>query len=455
MLRSLLLSAAAAASLLFVLWLPPPVQAADPVKVEVSGVEGDAEANVRQALALPYGMVRDGKVDRLWLERFAKQAREQARVALQPYGYYNAEIAVTVREPKPGDYRLAVNIIPGERVRITEVDVKLQGGGAKEMGLRRLVDAFPLKRGDVLLQPLYEQAKGEMKSHATELGYLDADFPRREIRIAPGATTARILLTFDTGPRYYFDGVRIEGADQYPDDFLKRFLGFRRGDPFSYAKLAETQLNFANSARFKEVVVTPEKENAVEQQVPVLVRLTEVPRRTLRTGVGFGTDTGPRFSVMYRDLNLFEEGHDLDMSLFIAQRLQGIAARYIRPSAKDMKSSTSLQLNLQREDITTYESRLIALEVARNRSLGKGEMGSAYVKFQQENFTIGEEDSGSTLILPGYRFTKESFDNMVRPSRGYRYSLDLRGTHPVLLSDAALLQFIAEGNYLKIGRAHV
>ena len=448
MLKSLYLLLAAAASLVLVLCAPLTVVAADPVRIEVDGVEGEAENNVRLALALPYGMVRKGKVDRLWLERFAQQAREKARVALEPYGYYNAQVAVTVREPEPGDYRLAVNIIPGEPVRITEVEVTLQGAGADDKELRRLQRAFPLERGDVLLQPLYEQAKGELKSHATELGYLDADFPRREIRIAPGAATARILLTFDTGPRYYFNGVTIEGADEYPDDFLKRYLAFRQGDVFSFAKLAETQMNLTNSERFKEVVVTPEQEKATEQHVPVLVRLTSVPRHTVRTGVGYGTDTGPRFSVRYRDLNLFEEGHDLDMSLYIAQRLQGYAARYVRPSKKDMKSNTSVQLNLQREDITTYQSTYLGLELARNRSLGKGELGTAYVRFQQENFTIGEDSSGSTLILPGFRFTKERFDNLVRPSRGYRYMLDLRGTHPILLSDSALVQFIAEGNHL-------
>ncbi|HBG08186.1 MAG: hypothetical protein A2075_18320 [Geobacteraceae bacterium GWC2_58_44] len=439
---------ASVACLVLLLWNPAPLFAADPVEVEVTGVEGDPLKNVREALALPYGLVRDGKVDRLWLDRFAKQATDKARLALQPYGYYNAQVSATVQEPKPGAYRLLVAITPGEPVRVSEVAVELTGAGAGESQLRRLAAAFPLGRGEVLLQPEYERAKGGLKSRAVTLGYLDADFSRHEIRIARGATSAGIGLTLETGPRYLFDEVRIEGAADYPEPYLKRFLAFKKGDVFSYAKLGETQLNFANSERFKEVVVTPEKEQARDLQVPVLVKLTSAARRTVRTGVGYGTDTGPRFSVRFRDLNLFHQGQDLDLSLYLAQRLQGFAARYTRPSPLDLKSSTSAQLNLQQEDITTYQSRIVALELARNRSFGKGELGTAYVKLQQENFTVADQSSGSTLVLPGYRFSKERFDDLVRPTRAFRYTLDLRGTHPLLASDSALIQFIADGNAL-------
>jgi len=62
---------AAVISLMLLLCSPAPLFASDPVEVEVTGVEGPAQKNVEDALALPFGLVRDGKVDRLWLDRFA------------------------------------------------------------------------------------------------------------------------------------------------------------------------------------------------------------------------------------------------------------------------------------------------------------------------------------------------------------------------------------------------
>ena len=269
-----------------------PLPAAETVAIIVEGIEGDVLKNVREALVLPPGLVRDGVVDRLWLDRFGKQANEAVRTAMEPYGYYNARIAVAVEEEVSGAYRLRVKVEPGEPVRVVEAVLALHGPGADEGPLKALVAAFPLKKGDALLQGRYEEAKGELLARAQELGYLDADFPVHEIRIAKATSTAHIRLELATGSRYFFDGVRIEGAAAYPDRFLRRYLTFKPGEPFSYVRLGETQVNFANAERFREVNVTPEKEEAREFQVPVLVQLKPAPSKSLRLGIGYGTDTG-------------------------------------------------------------------------------------------------------------------------------------------------------------------
>ncbi|UFS69433.1 autotransporter assembly complex protein TamA [Geomonas sp. RF6] len=418
---------------------------ADPVEIEVSGVEGDARANVEQALALPTGLVTEGKVDRLWLDRFAVQAREKATDAVKPFGYYRAEASSSVEPRGGGEYLLKVHVELKSPVTVSEVSVLLDGAGAGQEALKRMVREFPLRKGGVLLQPQYENAKSRLRSRALDLGYLDADFSRHEIRISPDLTSARINLVFNTGAQYFFDDATIEGAPQYPDPFLRRYLSFHRGEVFSYAKLGETQLNFTNAERFQQVLVTPEKEKAKDFHVPVVVQLTPAPRVTIRPGFGFGTDTGIRFSVGYRDLDLFRAGHDLNAKLYLSESLQGVAVQYLIPSPRDIRTNTTFQLNLQREDVTAYMSRLIALEAARNRSLGRGTLGTAYLRLQQENFTVGSQNSGSRLVLPGLRYTQERFDSMTRPTNGFRYSLEARGTHPFLGSDTGLVQGIVQG----------
>ncbi len=426
-----------------------PLCAAEPVTIVVEGLEGEEVLNnVREALALPSGLVREGVVDRLWLERFGKQAQESVRTAMEPFGYYSARIAVTVEESGPGAYRLRVKVEPGEPVRVEEVMLALNGPGAEEGPLKELAAAFPLKKGDVLLQVRYEEAKGVLLARAQELGYLDADFSVHEIRIARETSTARIRLELGTGSRYFFNGARVEGAADYPDWFLRRYVAFKPGEPFSYTLLGETQLNFTNSERFREVNITPEKAEARASQVPVLIQLKSAPSKSLRQGIGYGTDTGGRFNVRYRDLNVLKRGHEFYSNLYISERLQGIAAGYVVPDAVDIRSSTVLQLNLQQEDITTYTSRLIALELDRNQSLGKKELGTAYIKLQREEYTVGDQDSSARLVLPGLRLTGDHYDNPTRPVRGFRYAFDLRGTHQLLGSDTELLQLISEGSWL-------
>jgi translocation and assembly module TamA len=425
-----------------------PLPAAEPVEIIVEGVEGDVLKNVGEALALPYGLVREGTVDRQWLERFRQQADEMVRTAVEPFGYYNARVTVTTEEESSGAIRLRVVVVPGEPVRVADVTLVLHGPGAEEAPLKALAAAFPLAKGGVLLQQKYEEAKGALLSRAQELGYLDADFSVHEIRIAKTTSAAWIRLELETGRRYFFAETRIEGAPGYPEEFLRRYLAFKPGDLFSHARLGETQLNFANSERFREVNLTPEKAESRDFRIPVLVQLKPAPERSLRQGIGYGTDTGARFNVRYRDLNVLDRGHEFYSNLHLSQRLQGLATGYLLPDPVDIRSTTVLQLNLQQEDVTTYTSKLIALELDKNRSLGKGELGTAYIILQREAYTIGDQDSDARLVLPGVRYSGSFFDNPIRPTRGFRYGFDLRGTDPLLGSSVGLLQLISEGKYL-------
>jgi translocation and assembly module TamA len=438
---------AALACLVLCLLFTLPLHAAETLKIVIAGIEGDLLKNVQEALVLPAGLVREGKVDQLWLERFTKQSDDKIRTALEPFGYYHAQ--VTVKSESAGkEYRLVVKVVPGEPVILTEVNVTVVGPGSEEKRLAGLAASFPLKKGDQLQQQKYEEAKGALKSHARDSGYLDADFSRHEIRIARGTTTATIELVLETGKKYYFGTTHIHGAPDYPDGFLRRHLTYKSGEVFSYPDLGETQRNFTNSERFSEIIIIPEIKDAEASMVPINVQLKAGPRRSLRPGIGYGTDTGARFTVRYRDLNMFHQGHELYSNLYLAERLQGLVTGYILPSPKDVRSSTTLQLNLQQEDTTTYSSRILALELDRNRSLGKGKLGTAYVKAQYEDYSVGEQRSNSRLMLPGLRFSDDRYDNPIRPRRGSRYALDLHGTNQLLGSDTALLQILAEGSYL-------
>lgn len=162
----------------------------------------------------------------------------------------------------------------------------------------------------------------------------------------------------------------------------------------------------------EDVVVSPLKEESEDLKIPVNIRLASAPSRRLRAGIGYGTDTGARFSASYRDLNIFDRGHELEMELNLSQRLQGFASGYIFPGSS-IDSFTGLQFNLKREDVTTYETRLISLEANRTRSLGRGRLASAYVKLQQEDSTIGAGGASSRLVLPGLRLSERRYDDVI------------------------------------------
>jgi translocation and assembly module TamA len=421
--------------------------AQEPLQVVVQGLERDEEArdNVLAALTPPEAMVQDGRVNTLWLERFTDQAEERARRALEPFGYYDARINAALEQPAENTYILRIGIRPGNRVTLTEVNVNLAGPGAGERDLRDLASSFPLRRGDPLIHERYERAKAALATKAIELGYLDATFTLHEIRVLRAESRAGIFLTLDTGPKYMFGRTEFQETSPFPESFLRRYITYREGDAFSYASLGETQINLINSERFNEVIVTPEKEKVHDLQVPVQIRLTPAPTRRLRLGLGYGTDTGARLSLRYRDLNMLRRGHELSSEIDLSERLQGLGGSYKIPARRNVDSFTEIKLNHRIEDVEPYTNRLTSFEVNRTRSFGRGRSAALYLRVQHERFTIGEQDTSTFIVLPGIRLADFRYSDAVRPERGYRYSVDLRGTHQILGSDTGLIQLIADG----------
>jgi translocation and assembly module TamA len=423
-------------------------RAEDQVKIIVKGVEGDAKKNVLGALSLPQGLVKEGHVDRQWLTRFIRQAEKNIPTSLEPFGFYQAQVSIALEVPRPDELLVQVDVQTGPPAILTDVDVSITGPGGTEESLLALARNFPLKKGDIPYHLAYEQGKRNLESHARRLGYLDAIFTKHEILIDEAATSAQIRLVLETGEKYYFSSILIEGAPDYPDAFLRRYLPFAPGDVFSQANLDEAQRQLYNSERFRDVTVTAEKDQAENHQIPVRILLAPLPRQSLKPGVGYGTDTGARFSMRYRNLNLFHRGHELNSNLYLAEHLQGLGTRYIIPSSTDIRTFTSVQLNFQREDISTYVTSFVALELSQTNSFSASRQGTAYLRFQQEDFTISSQSSISRYVLPGIRFSDTSYDNLVRPTRGFRYTLDLRGTHNLLGSTTHLLQLIVEASHV-------
>jgi len=433
------------------LWLccirPGPLAAAAPLRLDVQGVEGAVRANVETALTFPPGLVRDDQVDRRWLARFVRQAPQRVVRAMQPFGYYAPHVS-TQLEDADGGQVLRVVVQAGEPVRVTAVRVQVSGPGAARGALTRLTEDFPLTVGAALDQAAYEKAKQELRNRALSLGYLDADFRARQIRVDVAALSAEIDLELASGPRYYFGEVRFKGAEDYPEDFLRRFLTFAPGDVFSHAGLGRTQLRLLDSDRFRDIRLLPDRPGAVDERVPVEVVLEPSPSRRLRPGIGYGTDTGARVSLLYRDLNMFDRGHELELKANLAQDAQTAGAAYLLPDAHSLNSYTALRLSFDREDVETFLSSKLTAEVERVWDLGRGRKFSTYLQVFQEDFTVGGTSDSLHMVLPGVRFSHRHVRSLVRPRHGYRYDIELRGGHPYLGSDTGLLQLLASGNLL-------
>lgn len=429
--------------------LPGQALATAPLRLEIEGISGAELVNMQAALVFPPGLVQNGIVDQRWLQRFIDQVPATANKALQPFGYYRSKIETELQKIDSASSVLKVRIDKGPAIRLQQLQLDLTGSGAQFVKLKALLAEFPLKQGDVLHQGLYEGGKATLKRGAQALGYLDADYEVHEIRIDVDGATAEIELLLQTGPRYRFGDVTFSGAEQYPESFLRRYLSFESGEVFSYARLGETQLNLLDADRFDEIRLTPDRTMVVAEQIPVEVALTPAPTKRLRPGIGYGTDTGARFSLQFDHLNVVERGHHLSLQLNLSQVRQSAVAAYTMPATRNLHSANTLRAGYERENVDTFDTEKLTVEAERMQDFGRGRKGSLYVQFFQEKYTVGDVTNTARMIVPGVRYSRRRYRDLVRPRKGHQYSLEMRGAHQWLGSDTGLLQVLAAGNLLQ------
>jgi translocation and assembly module TamA len=415
------------------------------LEVLVEGLEEAARLNVELALAPPEGILSNGQVNERLLTLFLKEIAPKVREALEPFGYYHARVETSTERPADR-MLLRVKVDPGAPVRVTFSKIELQGPGAEDEKLKEALSQFPLKDNDILRQDLYEEGKKVLQDAARELGYLAADFSTHVIQLSRAENTANLHLILETGPRYYFGEITFVPPLTYPESFLRRYLAFRSGRPFSPQRLARTQLNFNNSDRFSEVSIEADREEARDFQVPVRIHLKPSKPKRFRFGAGYETDNGLGMLVRYHDLNFNRWGHEAEAELRVSERLQGLAFDYILPGTQNLDNKTILKLGYKREITDTYDTRSLFSTGEYMLRIGRGRLLSGYLQFLQEDFSVAGQDGLASLLIPGARFWERRYDDPVRPTRGYRYSLEARGSTPLLGSDGSFLQLLPQGD---------
>ncbi|OPY70658.1 MAG: Translocation and assembly module TamA precursor [Syntrophorhabdus sp. PtaU1.Bin002] len=417
-------------------------------EIEIVGLDGPERENVGRALEVPPDLIKEGIVDEAWLERLKRQVPEKVRQALEPFGYFTPTVVSTLEKSGVGTYRLRVEVEPGKPVLITSVTVNVSGEGALEAAIKEMIVDFPLRQGDRLRQDIYEGAKADLEKKVVSFGYLDAAYSEHSIRVSLRELSASISLTLETGRQYRFGPVSFTGNPTYPEAFLQRYLAFKPGEVFSQEKLARTQSNLIGADRFKVVTVRGKKEAAVDDAVPVEIDLSPSLPKRLKFGIGYGTDTGLRGSVRYQDLNIGRLGHGLDAELKVSEIFQGLGVRYVFPAKVDMKSFSSLKLGFEREDTTDKLVEYVLVEGEHTRTIGRDILGSVFVRLQQEDSSAGHQTTRSFLLMPGVRLSGHRYDDVIRPTRGFRYDLEVRGADRSLGSGTSFLQFLGSGELI-------
>jgi len=426
--------------------LAAPVNAG--VQVEVRGVGEDIRDNVLAYLSFErYKESNDLSPE--FVERLQERSEREVRGALRPFGYYEPVVTSEVMKPGGGgndrDYRVIINITPGEAVIVEKVDVKVTGPGAGERMFTGITGDLPIQIGDRLTHSNYESLKGGLLRAAATNGYLDARMLRNEMRVDPQAHAAQITIEFETGERYHFGTTTIR-QDSIDEALIRRYVRYKENDYFDATELLRTQFALDDSQYFSTVEVLPEERDRERHIVPISITAEPNRRHRYSYGVGYGTDTQVRGTVAWEDRRVNQRGHRFRTEAKAAATAQSINARYIVPIGDPAIEKFQMQLAGEHERLGDIDDRSVnfipSFTHVRGPWFGHWWQRVTYVELlhAESEFIASNRTDIQSLLIPGISFSLVPRNYLGEALFSRALYAELRGSHDALGSDSAFLQ---------------
>lgn len=433
--------------------LSGPAQAS--VQVVVDGVAEPLIAAVLDGVSL--SAYRTRAVSDAQIHRLYERAPEEVRVALQPYGYYEAQTTSTLQQVGD-DWQVHLHVRTGAPVVVTSVDIKLDAEAAALAPIQRARRAIERMQGEPLNHGTYDTARDALSAQLTANGFLDARLVTHRVEVTRANQSARVMLAWQAGPRYRYGHVNFTGS-QFKPGFLQRYVPFKSGDYFAQDQLLTLQQALNGADYFSVVNVLPDVDAAKHGVVDVNVQLAPA-KRTIYTGGPFiGTDTGfgVRGGVERRWVN--SRGHKWKNELVVAQRLKTLSTLYSIPLPGDNQRSYNFGANFRDADTVTSQSRTLEL-VGNETRQWRGWTRTVGLHALSGTFTVGKrgnepdntpglERGNSTLLYAEGSLSRKRADNPEFVHRGWSLVLAARSTAGSLLSDASFSEVTADAKWIR------
>ncbi|ODB35407.1 hypothetical protein A9L43_25500 [Pseudomonas mosselii] len=391
-----------------------------------------------------------GDRDEEALLRFSRGAEEQTRKAAQALGYYQARVETEVKpaDDKDKPAQLIIRVEPGEPVRLRNVTVRIDGP-ASELKVFRIPDSKALRPGEQLNHGTYEDAKRLIQNQASRYGFFAGRFERQRLAVDPQAGVADIELVYQSGPRYRLGAVTFGGDAPLDNDLLQRMVSFKPGTPYDSELIAELNNDLQSSGYFDSVRVDAAPTAAVGEDIPVDVRLDTRKPRTLGLGLGFSTDVGPRGKANWTRHWVNPQGHSYGWETELSAPRQNVGLWYDIPLDPPLTDKLRFAGGYQNEEISGTDtlSKLLTVGPEWHSKLPSGWQRVISLKYQREEYRLGDDSGLSNLLMPGVSFSYLRSDNRIDPHNGYRLQFDLQAAKEGLGSDTNLVH----GNVLLKG----
>ncbi|MEK6730800.1 MAG: autotransporter assembly complex family protein [Pseudomonadota bacterium] len=407
---------------------------------EITGISGDVQKNALARLSILQKDFQNKQISAKQAYKLLAQGETTIQEAIKPFGYFKSTVSERLTQDDNKNWLAIYHVNPGPQLHVTKLSMTVIGPGKDDKEINALIPTLPLKEGDAFDTNNYNLSIDKLLAQAHEEGYLKAKFDANKIMINLNNYLCSITITLNTGPQYYFGNISF-GETPLSEKFLRRYLIFKPGDPFSYDILLRFQQNLSSGGYFSSASVVPDIQKATHYRIPMEAKFQMNKRREYKFGIGYGTNTGIRGTVGYSMRWVNRYGHQFDSSLQLSQIQQYIAAQYIIPGKNPSISNWMFTTSFLRLTPKRGKSFTKSIGASHIRNYANWQR-TLTLNYEIERYRFDENDpyKSSKLLMPSVTFTYTTPRNELNVKNGQRFSLTMKGASTDVVSTATFLQ---------------
>ena len=281
-------------------------------------------------------------------------------------GFLEARVTdYTVAYNEAGDaVDIVISIDEGRATVVTETGFVSSTGDSLPVGPPFLLENMRLTAGKRYRET---DLRSDYNTIITLFG--NRGYPYIEARVKPVVNHERhtVALTWilSPGPFCTFGAITVTGNAQVSERVIRRGIDFRVGDRFEQRRLPEAQSRIYGLGLFNTVSLQTGDIAARPITIPIEIAVTEQERRTLKLGVGYGSEEALRVSTDWIFRNIWGGARTLRTELKHATNVLPLHAAFVfnQPYFLGDRNDLTVKPFFIWQDERSFEARRLGLEM--------------------------------------------------------------------------------------------
>lgn len=401
-------------------------------------IRGEMDAALREQLVRAIGEVDGPPANRFEARRRARGAAEAAEALLRSEGYYQPVIEDIVEGDEAPTAIISITI--GRRFTLAPAEVEWMQttpDTASDAGVRTEIGLTPGEPGravDVIA------AEGRIVAGLSRRGYADASAGPRRVVVDHAAFSVQPTYHIDPGRLVLLDGVRLETEGPTNPRWVANLVPWAEGARYDPEQVAELERRLLETGVYDGVGVAlaPRDQTDAQGRRPVIVTLTDRPRRILEAGATFSTAEGSGLDVIWTHYNRFGRADTLRYQGRLANVDSRLGVDLSLPHWRGAGRTLKLAAAVVDENTDAYLRTALTLSADLQQRMGRTSWFSYGLGLDAGQYTENRFDPLTSLpigfdrdlvILTGRAsvYIDQSNDPL-NPTKGWRVSGSLQPT---------------------------